>query len=61
MYEERYGFPRAIGAIDGKHFRRDRPNRTGELFWSFKGYASQVMLALCGPDGRFLVVDIGSA
>uniref|UniRef100_A0A915E3N4 DDE Tnp4 domain-containing protein n=1 Tax=Ditylenchus dipsaci TaxID=166011 RepID=A0A915E3N4_9BILA len=60
-YLQCYGFPHVIGAIDGKHFMRDRPNRTGEEFWSFKGYPSQVMLALCNAKGGFLAVDIGSA
>uniref|UniRef100_A0A915CR66 MADF domain-containing protein n=2 Tax=Ditylenchus dipsaci TaxID=166011 RepID=A0A915CR66_9BILA len=60
-FNERYGFPHVIGAIDGKHVARTRPDESGDLFWCFKGFHSQVLLALCDAHCRFLAVDIGAS
>lgn len=74
-FERQWGFPRAIGALDGKHFRCrvnimsfflifkifKAPPDTGSAFYNFKGYFSVVLLAMAGPNYEFIMIDVGAS
>lgn len=52
-------FPNCIGSIDGKHITIKCPNKTGSNHFCYLNKFSIVLLAIVGPDYRFICVDIG--
>ncbi|KAK3797181.1 hypothetical protein RRG08_015155 [Elysia crispata] len=56
----KYNFPLCLGAIDGKHIRTIKPNKSGSLYYNYKGYFSLILLAVTDCDGKFIVADVGS-
>lgn len=56
----RFQFPLCLGAIDGKHIRIKKPNKSGSKYYNYKGYFSILLLAVTDADGKFIAVDIGS-
>ena len=48
------------GVLDGKHVTVACPDRTGSLFFNYKGSFSVVLLALVDADYNFLYIDVGS-
>lgn len=52
-------FPNCIGSIDGKHVTIKCPDKTGSNYWCYLNKFSLVLLAIVGPDYKFISVDIG--
>ena len=60
LFYQRTNFPHCIGAIDGKHIRICKPNKTGSQFFNYKSYFSIVLMALVDADYNFICVDVGA-
>ncbi|CAH2007214.1 unnamed protein product [Acanthoscelides obtectus] len=58
-FENRWGFPNCIGSVDGKHVTIKRPNNGGSNYWCYLHKYSIVLMAIVGPDYKFICVDIG--
>ncbi|CAH1967708.1 unnamed protein product [Acanthoscelides obtectus] len=58
-FENRWGFPNCIGSVDGKHVTIKRPNNSGSNYWCYLHKYSIVLMAIVGPDYKFICVDIG--
>ena len=54
-----WGFPNCIGSIDGKHITVKCPRKSGSNYWSYLNKFSLVLMAIVGPDYRFIAIDIG--
>jgi hypothetical protein len=57
-FEEKWNFPHALGAVDGKHVRIN-PAGTGSFFFNYKGYHSIVLLRIVNANYEFILVDFG--
>ena len=59
-FYERWNFPNCLGAIDGKHIVMLQPAKSGSHYRNYKGSDSVVLLAIVGPNYKFLYVDVGA-
>ena len=53
-------YPACVGALDGKHVRIKCPKNSGTDHYNYKGYFSNVLLALVDAKYRFIYVNIGA-
>lgn len=60
QFEKQRNFPHIIGAIDGKHCRVVKPDKSGSLYYNYKHYFSVVLLAVCDAEYKFLYCQCGS-
>ena len=58
-FAKRWNYSNTIGAIDGKHVVMVKPRGSGSIYHDYKGNFSTNIMAIVGPDYRFLAYDIG--
>ena len=58
-FARRWQFHNCVGALDGKHVRIKAPNKSGTVFYNYKGYFSLVLFGLVDADYNFLYIDVG--
>ena len=58
-FERLWGFPQAVGAIDGSHIPILRPRESAADYYNRKGFYSVIMQAVVDYRGRFMDVNIG--
>ena len=49
-FEEKWNFPHALGAIDGKHVRIQEPKNGGCFYYNYKHTHSIILMAIAGPE-----------
>ncbi|XP_035918329.1 uncharacterized protein LOC118516979 [Anopheles stephensi] len=59
MFEQRWNFPHAIAAIDGKHFHTRAPAHSGSDYYNYKNFYSIVLLVMVHADYYFMFADAG--
>lgn len=57
---DKWNFPNAIAAIDGKHVLIEAPPHSGSNYFCYKKHFSLVLLALVDAHKKFIVVDVGA-
>ena len=58
-FETYWGFPQAVGAIDGSHIPIIRPDESASDYYNREGYYSVIMQAMVDFRGLFMDVYIG--
>ena len=58
-FKNMWQFPNCVGSIDGKHVTIKCPDKTGSNHFCYLKKFSIVLMAIVGPDYRFICVDIG--
>lgn len=59
VFGEKWGFPNCVGALDGKHVRIKRPDKSKNMYWNYKSFYSTNMLTVTDANYKFVVVDVG--
>lgn len=59
-FTQKWQYPNAIGALDGKHVVIEKPKNSGSLYFNYKKDFSIVLMALVDADCNFVTVDVGS-
>ena len=58
MFSNRLNFHHCLGALDGKHIKKDEvSNRGGSLYYNYKGFHSVILV---DADYKFMWVDVWS-
>ena len=59
-FEEKWNFPHALGAIDGRHVRIQKPKNGGLFYHNCKRTHSIMLMAIASPEYESLYDDVGS-
>ena len=59
-FNDKWNFPGCCGAIDGKHIAIRAPANCGSTFYNYKKSNSLVLMAVVGPNYKFIYIDVGS-
>ncbi|RCN52301.1 transposase, IS4 family [Ancylostoma caninum] len=59
-FKTKCGYPRAVAAIDGKHFKIFAPPRSGSSYYCYKAAYSVVLLAVVDAYYRVVLFDVGA-
>jgi hypothetical protein len=51
-FYQKWDYPNAIGALDGKHILIQKPKKSGTRFHNYKSTFSVVLMGLADADGR---------
>lgn len=58
-FQNRWNFPRCIGAMDGKHLLIKAPPKSGTEYYNYKHQYSIILLALDDDNYCFKYIDVG--
>lgn len=60
QFYQRTDFPHCLGALDGKHIRVIKPEKSGSLYYNYKNFFSILLLAVCDASYKFVFIDVGA-
>jgi len=58
-FHQHWNFPNGLGGVDGKHIVLQQPTNSGSHYRNYKGSHSIILMAMIGPEHKFLFADVG--